>query len=308
MGVQATTGVFEYRELELSRSEITSGGVLVVFQGHGPADVVGEVEACRARWGRVGVLVVQGPPGSEGQASLDGLAERVEAPWDVIQHDARLDEWRMRTDRLATQVEAMSELEELRFRATHDDLTGLLRPAEFDQRLREQFSAAERQGHELSFVLMDLDRFGAINKEFDHTVGDAVIARVAEALRAELRSEDIAGRLGGDEFAIVLPYTSAPEAARVVERVRARVAALSGIAEGHTGWLHVSTSIGFDTFPGASVTSVEGLRGHAELALRGAKRSGGDRAVAYRLLEGAAGIDADWTEQSSISTLESDAR
>jgi diguanylate cyclase (GGDEF)-like protein len=131
-------------------------------------------------------------------------------------------------------------------------------------------------------VLLDLDKFGSINKRHDHTVGDLLIARVGEVIRRNLRTEDVAGRLGGDEFAVLLPYTGKINAARVVNRLRTEIAKLSGKFEGAREEIPVSTSLGFETFDGSDLESLETLRRNAEMALRAAKRRGGNKGVYYR--------------------------
>jgi len=202
--------------------------------------------------------------------------------WDLIYRDAPLEEYAMRVERLRTQMDRLSELAEVRYRATHDDHTELLRPRAFQSRLREHFSAAHRHHFDMALVLLDLDDFGRVNKEHDHTVGDRVIARVGEVIRDCLRTEDVGGRLGGDEFAIAIPYTSRIDAARVVNRLRDQIHALTGKIEGAPLDVRVSASIGFETFDGLDLDSVEELRRHAELALRQAKSEGGNRGVFFR--------------------------
>lgn len=133
-------------------------------------------------------------------------------------------------------------------------------------------------------MIADLDRFGQFNKRYDHTVGDRVLSRVGAAIRSALRAEDVAGRLGGDEFGCILPYTQKVDAARVVQRLRERIRAASGRIGGAD--VEVSASLGFETFDGRDLASVESLRAHAEVALREAKQRGGDRALYYRLLGG----------------------
>jgi len=284
----------ECRQVDGVPRQARRGSVVVVFQdvpvGSRKRDpvtkLVADIEARRSCEEATGLLVVLP---ADDSSSFAVLADRVDGPWDVIRRDASVEEWRLRTQRLTSQLDALTELEDLRFRATHDDLTGLLRPAEFGQRLEECFSAAQRQGHDLSLVLIDLDRFGAINKEFDHVTGDQVIERVAQAIRGQLRAEDIAGRLGGDEFAVALPFTGLEEAARVVERLRHSIQTVTFPADQSAGPATVTGSLGFETFPGTQLSSVEGLRGHAELALRAAKCGGGDRGVCYRLLSESTG-------------------
>lgn len=205
-----------------------------------------------------------------------------EGPWDLVYRGAPLEELLMRIGRLRRQAEGLRELDEMRFQAVHDDRTALLRPVPFQMRLREHFSAAQRHCFDLALVLIDLDGFGRVNKEFDHTVGDVVIDRVGTVVRENLRAEDVGGRLGGDEFAIVLPYTRRVDAARVVNRLRDQIQALTGPVDGTGREVSVSASIGFETFDGRDLESVETIRRHAEVALRRAKELGGNRAVYYR--------------------------
>lgn len=202
--------------------------------------------------------------------------------WDLVFRDASDEELELRMARLLDHVRQLREMGELRHSASHDDRTDLLRPKAFQARLTEHFSAAQRHDLELALALLDLDKFGAINKRHDHTVGDLLIARVGEVIRRSLRTEDVAGRLGGDEFAVLLPYTGKINAARVVSRLRTEIAKLSGHIEGAREDVPVSASIGFETFDGSDLDSLETLRRHSEVALRLAKRRGGDQAIYYR--------------------------
>ena len=220
-------------------------------------------------------------------AELDGSVEmthQVEgAIWDLIHREAPADEYLLRIDRLLHQVAYREEVEELRYRASYD-WTGLLRKEAFEERLEELFSAAGRHNFEIALAVIDLDRFGRVNKTFDHTVGDLVISRVGDAIRNALRTEDLAFRLGGDEFGIILPFTGAVEAAHVCVRLRDAIwgvgeLALSGALTGRSIKLPVSASIGFQVYSDGHPVTRQDLRTHAEQALRVAKRSGGNRAV-----------------------------
>ena len=206
-------------------------------------------------------------------------------PWDMIDRNASPEELGIRLRQLLGYGRMLMEMGRLRHRAAHDDRTDLLRPQAFQTRMNEHFAAAKRHQLELCFVMMDLDKFGQINKRHDHTIGDKLIAKVGEVIRRSLRTEDVAGRLGGDEFAVLLPYTKRDDALQVVGRLRERIANLSGPFEGADEDIPVSTSIGFETFDGEDLESVESLRKNAEKALRKAKRSGGDQAIYYRELD-----------------------
>ena len=206
--------------------------------------------------------------------------------WDLVHRDAPPEEYVMRLARLQRQAERSRELEEVRYRAAHDDRTDLLRPHNFTVRLREHFSAAQRHQLDLALLIIDLDKFGQINKRYDHTVGDALITRVGEEIRKQLRTEDVAGRLGGDEFAVLLPYTSPSDAANVVQRLVDKIRELSGPFPGANEPIETGASIGFETYAGQArdLEDVDALRRHAERALRVAKRTGGNRGVYFRSL------------------------
>ncbi len=243
----------------------------------------------RARSGDppIPLLVVAERSDSQATLRLDRTLAR--DAWDVIFRDAPGDEIRLRVQRMCQTSELLQEMVELRHQASHDDRTDLLRPQAFQKRLFEHFSAAQRHRLELALVLVDLDKFGSINKRFDHTVGDQLITRVGEVIRMTLRTEDVAGRLGGDEFGVLLPYTGKIDAAQVLRRLREEIVKLSGPPPGSSEVIQVSASIGFETFDGKDLESVETLRRHSERALRSAKRSGGDRVVYYRNLDEEAG-------------------
>lgn len=266
---------------------------IIVLQTLSEQGVVEMRAIDRAREGSppVPLLVVVAAGDAEGLLRVD---RTLEGPlWDVVASRASEDEVRLRIDRLLAQAGLLREMTELRHRASHDDRTDLLRPGAFQARLNEHFSAAQRHKLDLALVLLDLDRFGAINKRYDHTLGDRIIAQVGEVIRGALRAEDVAGRLGGDEFAVVLPYTRKIAAAQVVNRLREEIASLTFRPEGTDADLHVSTSIGFETFDGRDVDSLQTLRRHAEIALRAAKHQGGDRGVYYRSLADAESSPAE---------------
>jgi diguanylate cyclase (GGDEF)-like protein len=218
------------------------------------------------------------------EAPLRAARTLTSGVFELLFHDARDEALELALQRLLAHARLLSEMEALRHSASHDDRTDLLRPLAFQDRLVEHFSAAQRHKLELAFVLLDLDKFGAINKRHDHTVGDRLIEKVGEVIRKNLRTEDVAGRLGGDEFAVLLPYTGKINAARVVGRLRSEIARLSGHIDGAEEPVPVSASIGFETYDGSDLDTSDTLRLHAEAALRRAKRRGGDQALYFRNL------------------------
>jgi diguanylate cyclase (GGDEF)-like protein len=96
----------------------------------------------------------------------------------------------------------------LEHQATHDALTGLPNRTLLRDRLTQALASAERSGHRLWVVFIDIDRFKFINDSFGHTIGDSFLKTISERLQAAIRKSDTVARLGGDEFVVVLPEQS----------------------------------------------------------------------------------------------------
>jgi diguanylate cyclase (GGDEF)-like protein len=108
-------------------------------------------------------------------------------------------------------------------RAEHDSLTGLRNHGAFQQDIGEWIE----DGAPFTLVMLDLDAFKAYNDTHGHPAGDALLVRIAQAMRDTIRDGDRVYRYGGDEFAILLPRVGAQEGRDIVERVRAAVARLT---------------------------------------------------------------------------------
>ncbi|OYV00128.1 MAG: hypothetical protein CFE26_24465, partial [Verrucomicrobiales bacterium VVV1] len=92
-------------------------------------------------------------------------------------------------------------LEALRQLATRDQLTGMLNRRELDRILAEESERAQRFGHSLALVMVDIDHFKSVNDTHGHPAGDAVLRRVAQRLATQVRTVDRIARYGGEEFA-----------------------------------------------------------------------------------------------------------
>ncbi|MGL4251474.1 MAG: GGDEF domain-containing protein [Aeromonas sp.] len=95
-------------------------------------------------------------------------------------------------------------LEKLDQQVRLDHLTGLGNRSYFDEALSRAIEQHSREPHGLVLVLLDLDRFKQINDTWGHPVGDLVLSRFAQLLKACIRNTDQAFRLGGDEFALLM--------------------------------------------------------------------------------------------------------
>ena len=159
--------------------------------------------------------------------------------------------------------------------AVRDPLTGLLNRRYFDEAVETAYAAAGRSGAPLSLIVFDLDHFSDVNNEHGHTVGDAVLRRVARAMASAVRTGDVVARYGGEEFVIIAPGASQDDAVRLAERIRIRVTheardAIEGLVVPLTISAGVASRLG-DEVDG------RGLFRAADSALLAAKRSGRDR-------------------------------
>jgi len=127
----------------------------------------------------------------------------------------------------AQKTELEQALAQIRLLATQDELTGLFNRRHMSALLTQEQLRSNRSGAPLCIVLMDLDHFKRINDSHGHHAGDAVLKGFAAAGRQALRGTDVLARWGGEEFLLMLPGASVEQAASVVERVRAQLAATS---------------------------------------------------------------------------------
>lgn len=107
---------------------------------------------------------------------------------------------------------------------TMDGLTQVFNRRYFEETLERELSRCRRYGRALSLVMVDLDKFKAINDGLGHLAGDAVLKAVAALVKSRSRREDVLARYGGEEFALLLPEVDLPGAFAMAEKVRLLIA------------------------------------------------------------------------------------
>jgi two-component system, cell cycle response regulator len=169
-------------------------------------------------------------------------------------------------------------LEALRRLATRDELTGLLNRREYDRILAEEEDRAARFGNSLALVIIDLDRFKAINDTHGHPAGDAVLREAGRRIAGAIRTVDRAARIGGEEFALVLVQSSRSAALDVARRAVAAIAQEPiRTSDGYS--LTVTASAGVAELP-SDAKNADALIVAADKALYAAKAAGRNRVVA----------------------------
>jgi len=165
--------------------------------------------------------------------------------------------------------------------ATHDSLTELCNRREFFQRMARLHERARRDGQPAWLLMLDLDRFKAINDECGHIAGDRAIRLIADLCRAETRPGDVLGRYGGDEFALVIVGLEREAACSIAARLRERITATPlGLDDGRRVALSASIGLAPLVCPGTAdpaCLTLDKAMGRADEALRKAKRLGRDR-------------------------------
>jgi diguanylate cyclase (GGDEF)-like protein len=164
---------------------------------------------------------------------------------------------------VGSELERRELVRRLAIDARTDALTGMANRRAWDAELPGALRSAERLGHPISVVLIDIDFFKSYNDRYGHPAGDAALRDIGERWRGMTRDIDLLARIGGEEFGLVLPGCDSPGAQLVADRLRADMPPGLTASAGVAAWT-----------PG---TTADGLVAAADRALYRAKRDGRDR-------------------------------
>ncbi len=177
---------------------------------------------------------------------------------------------------IAKKTEELSQKNEaLYIISVTDYLTGVYNRTYLMETLARELSGSRRHGFPLACILMDLDKFKAVNDTYGHLAGDSVLVEFAERVRQIVRKQDVFGRYGGEEFLLVLPNTPLKNAGTLAEKIRARLADEPIVCGEHQ--LSVTLSCGVTELGAHGAEDVDGLIRYADLALYLAKDKGRNR-------------------------------
>lgn len=160
----------------------------------------------------------------------------------------------------------------LRAQANTDGLTGLLQRNRFLELARRELTDIYLQQMPAAMLYLDADHFKQLNDEFGHAAGDAVLVKLANGLRVQMRDSDLVGRVGGEEFAALLPGLTLQQAHARAEQLRQAMRTI------HRPDRSLTISIGIAPCnrPGESI---ESLMSRADKAMRQAKIDGRNQVV-----------------------------
>ena len=155
--------------------------------------------------------------------------------------------------------------------AVTDGMTGLYNRRYFEEFIKKEVERADRQNQKFTVIGLDLDHLKQINDTYGHNYGDVAIKAIAEVLKNNARSIDVAARMGGEEFNLLLPGVDSAGGCIAAERIRKAIAAVELEKIGH-----ITASLGVATYF-EHTDDLEDLLELADRAMYESKRKGRNR-------------------------------
>lgn len=112
------------------------------------------------------------------------------------------------------------QLDRMSAQARHDPLTGALNRKGLDEALKREVSSVRRKGAPLSFGMLDIDNFKALNDRLGHASGDVALVHLSAVAREVIRPQDALARYGGEEFVVLLPDTTLGQGIEAMTRLQ----------------------------------------------------------------------------------------
>ena len=138
---------------------------------------------------------------------------------------------------------------EMQEQARRDSLTQVYNHGYFIERLNEEIERVQRQSKPLSLIMLDVDFFKDYNDQYGHVIGDQVLSKIVQSIRAHVKHTDLVGRWGGEEFCVALLDTDTASATAVAERIRQTLATTRIEKKEGTPIPPPTVSQGIATFP-----------------------------------------------------------
>ncbi len=188
------------------------------------------------------------------------------------------------TGKLINHVSVFSDITPLKrsqaqvdFLAFHDPLTHLPNRLLFNDRLSHSIKRAQRKGHKVALIFLDLDHFKTINDSLGHPIGDVLLQQVAERIKSVVRQEDTVARLSGDEFVVIVDRIEPQGVTVLAHKLMATFTPPFMIKEHE---LHVTISMGITIYPKDGEDNATLIK-NADTAMYQAKEEGRNNYAFY---------------------------
>jgi two-component system, cell cycle response regulator len=165
--------------------------------------------------------------------------------------------------------------EAMRFKATHDTLTGVWNRGAIMEAMDREINRSRREGRSLGVLIVDLDHFKSVNDTYGHLAGDHVLREVTKRMQADVRSYDAVGRYGGEEFLILLPGCDNTATREKAERLRSAI--MQHPVETECRSLNITMSVGAVASGDWPKSTANQILQMADSALYRAKEEGRNR-------------------------------
>lgn len=241
---------------QLSIEDVSVSRRHAVIENHDGADVVQDLESTNGTWVN----------------DLRVLARRLE-PGDRLRFGNQIFTYLSASSLEAQYHESVYKI------MTTDGLTQAYNKRFLMESVDREISRARRRNSPLSLLMMDLDKFKAINDTHGHLAGDAVLVEFTQRATSVLHGDETLARFGGEEFALLLPDTSSEEATQIAESVRQVVA--NGPVSFDGIQIPITVSIGVAEFTAEQFVDVDEFLSMADRRLYAAKASGRNRVQSY---------------------------
>ncbi len=156
------------------------------------------------------------------------------------------------TQLMALALQSSHQIEQIRWLAQHDSLTGLYNRQRLNELLLAQCRQAEHRQQGFALFFIDLDGFKAVNDRFGHNAGDALLIELAQRLQAQLPKDNVIARLGGDELVVIATHVTHDDEAFAAGNQL--ICSISQPFSYHGEQLQVGASVGFSIYPDQGTT------------------------------------------------------
>ncbi len=222
------------------------------------------------------IFVVNSAPIQDAKGNTRGALATFDDISDIEQKNEELQDAMTHLNESREAIERKNK--ELEYLATRDPLTNLLNRRALFELFENRFENAQKEGVELSGIMVDIDEFKSVNDRYGHSVGDEVIRFVARKLMSTARFGDLSARYGGEEFCLILPGSNLQDALAVAERLRITVR--TDFRAQFSLDIDLTISLGVASLEGPEDTAND-LMNRADKALYAAKTHGRNRVVTW---------------------------